>query len=74
MLEAFTHLADWLTYNVLGLAAGTKLADALHFLIEDTSKIFVLLAALIFVIGFLRAGLDAIRIRTLISGKSRFVC
>ena len=21
MLEAFTHLADWLTYNVLGLAA-----------------------------------------------------
>jgi len=74
MLEAFTHLADWLTYNVLGLASETKLADAVHFFIEDTSKIFALLAAMIFVIGFLRAGLDANRIRSFLSGKSRFVC
>ena len=74
MLEVFTHLADWLTYNVLGLASETKLADAVHFFIEDTSKIFALLAAMIFVIGFLRAGLDANRIRSFLSGKSRFVC
>ena len=74
MLEAFTYLADWLTYGVLGLSAETKLADAVHFFIEDTSKIFALLAVMIFVIGFLRAGLDANRIRSFLSGKSRFVC
>ena len=74
MLEAFTHLADWLTYGVLGLSSETKLADAVHFFIEDTSKIFALLAVMIFVIGFLRAGLDANRIRSFLSGKSRFVC
>ena len=65
MLEAFTHLADWLTYGVLGLSSETKLADAVHFFIEDTSKIFALLAVMIFVIGFLRAGLDA-------NGSGRF--
>lgn len=74
MLDSFTHLADWLTYGVFALARETKTADAVHFFIEDTSKIFVLLAVMIFAIGFLRAGIDANRIRSFLIGRSRFVC
>lgn len=74
MLEAFTHLADWLTYGVLRLDKTTKFADAFHFFIEDTSKIFVLLTLMIFVVAFLRAGLGADRIREFLKGRNRFVC
>lgn len=74
MLDSFTHLADWLTYGVFALPRGAKAADAVHFFIEDTSKIGVLLALMIFVISFLRAGLDTNRIRTFLSGRNRIVC
>jgi hypothetical protein len=47
MLELFTKLADVITYDALGLAQETKLADAVHFFIEDTTKIFFLLAVMI---------------------------
>lgn len=73
MLDSFTHLADLLTYGVFALPRGAKAADAVHFFIEDTSKIGVLLALMIFVISFLRAGLDTNRIRTFLSGRNRIV-
>ncbi|MGN0854950.1 MAG: permease [Kiritimatiellia bacterium] len=74
MLTAFTHLADWLTFDILGLPTSSKFADALHFFIEDTSKIFVLLAVMIFTMGFLRAGFAAEQIRARLAGRNRFVC
>ncbi|WP_156950821.1 hypothetical protein [Terasakiella pusilla] len=43
MFEFFTWLADVLTYDIMGIERATKLADAVHFFIEDTSKIFFLL-------------------------------
>ena len=74
MLETFTHLADWLTYEILNLEKTTKTADAVHFFIEDTSKIFVLLAVMIFIVAFLRAGLSAERIRSFLAGHNRYLC
>ena len=73
MLTVFTRLADELTSGWFGLPAESKLGDAVHFFIEDTTKIFVLLAAMIFVIGFLRAGVDATRVRDWLKGKNRFL-
>lgn len=32
MFEVFTHLADWMTYQLFAMQQGTKLADAIHFL------------------------------------------
>ena len=40
MLELFTKLADVIAYDALNLTRETKLADAMHFFIEDTTKIF----------------------------------
>ena len=73
MLTVFTRLANELTYGWFGLTAESKLGDAVHFFIEDTAKIFVLLAAMIFVIGFLRAGVDAMRVRDWLKGRNRFL-
>ncbi len=69
----FTWLADWLAYTVFHLAPGTKLGGGVHFFIEDTTKIFVLLILMIYVIGLIRAGLPIERIRTFLSGRNRFV-
>ncbi|MDR3438416.1 permease [Telmatospirillum sp.] len=71
MLSVFTGLADWLVYRMLGLAPDDKLGDALHFFVEDVTKIFVLLALIIFVIGLLRTMLTPERLRGLLAGKRR---
>lgn len=71
MLELFTDLATWLTYSVFALESGTKLADAVHFFIEDTSKIFFLLALMIYIIGFARSYVSPEKVRVWLTGKSR---
>lgn len=71
MLKVFTLLADWLTYEVAGLTPQGHWAEAMHFFVEDVSKILVLVTVLIFVIGVLRAGVDSERIRNYLSGKRR---
>lgn len=71
MLEIFTDLADWATYTVMGLEKSTKLADAVHFFIEDTSKIFFLLAVMIYLIGFARSFVSPEKVRLWLTGKSR---
>ncbi len=73
MFQVFTNLASWLTYQVFGLTEQTKLADAVHFFIEDVSKIFVLLVVMIYVIALLRASLNVEKVRDYLSGKHRGV-
>lgn len=71
MLSIFTKLSDWLVYSVLGLVPDSKLGGAVHFFIEDTTKIFFLLAVMIYVIALIRASLNVERIRDFLSGKNR---
>lgn len=71
MFEIFTWLADWLTYDILQLDSSTKLADAVHFFIEDTSKIFALLLVMIYAIALLRASLNVEKVRDFLAGKHR---
>lgn len=47
--------ADWLIYNVFGVAKESKLGSALDFFVFDTIKIFVLLLIIIYVITFIRS-------------------
>ncbi|MDX1343221.1 MAG: permease, partial [Reinekea sp.] len=71
MFTVFTLLADWFTYQLLGLPATGKLADAVHFFIEDVTKIYALLAVMIYVIALLRASLNVERVRDFLAGKKR---
>ncbi len=71
MLSFFSLLADWLVYGLLGFSAETRLGNALHFFVEDTAKIFVLLIIMIYVIALIRASLNVERIRNYLAGKHR---
>ena len=71
MLDVFTHLADWLAYSVLGFSASTKLGDAVHFFIEDVSKIYVLLVIMIYLIALVRAALNVEWVRDYLADKNK---
>ena len=73
MFEVFTHFADWLAYDLLTLSPSSKIGDAVHFFIEDVSKIYVLLVIMIYVIALLRASLNVERVRHYLVGKNRVV-
>lgn len=73
MFQLFTDFADWLTFVVIGLNPDTKLGDALHFFIEDVSKIFALLLGMIYLISLLRASLNVERVRGFLAGRHRGV-
>jgi uncharacterized protein len=72
MLSIFTKFSDWLVYSVLGFLPGSKLGGAVHFFIEDVTKIFFLLIVMIYVIALIRASLNVERIRDFLAGKNRF--
>lgn len=73
MFQIFTDLATWLVYGVFGLEAGSALGGAVHFFVEDVSKIFVLLVVMIYLIALLRASLDVERVRDYLAGKNKGV-
>ena len=71
MLQIFSEFASWIVYQLLGVAAETKLGDALHFFVEDTSKIFVLLVVMIYLIALIRASLNVEWVRDYLAAKHR---
>lgn len=72
MFEIFTQLADWVCYTLLNLSPKASFSQGLHFFIEDTTKIFVLLFVLIYVIALARASLNVERVRNYLQGKNKF--
>jgi len=73
MFELFTQLADWAAYSMLGLTPATPLGEAVHFFIEDITKIFFLLVLVVFAIGLFRSMLTPERVRKVVAGRSRAV-
>lgn len=55
------------------LSESEAYARALHFFVEDVSKIFVLASVMIYLISLLRYGFDANKVRMFLSGKKRIV-
>lgn len=73
MFDVFTDFATWLIIDIFGLSKETKLGDALHFFIEDTTKIFFLLLVMIYVIALIRASMNVERVRDFLAGKHKGV-
>lgn len=69
----FEALADLIVYQWLGMAPTEHAAEALHFFIMDTTKIFALLVIVIYVMGLLRAILSPERVRDYVRGKPRWL-
>ena len=62
-------LAEWLAEDLLSLAAGSRTAEAVTFFLYDVPKILLLLAAMVFIITFLRTFIGADRARSLLAGR-----
>lgn len=73
MLEIFTLLANTVTYDLFQIAPETHLAEAVHFFIEDTTKIFFLLTALMLIVGFLRSWVSPEKVRHWLEGKPKII-
>jgi len=73
MLYLFTRFADWTIIELIGLDKDSRLGAALHFFIEDTTKIFALLIVMIYLIALARASLRIERVRDYLVGKHRLV-
>jgi len=73
MFEVFNQFATWLVVEVFEIPVTTKLGDALHFFIEDSTKIFFLLLVMIYVIALLRASMNVERVRDYLAGKHKGV-
>ena len=71
MLEIFTKIADK-AVDFSGIDPNTAFGAALHFFIEDTTKIFFLIYFLIFIISLFRSQLSPEKVRNYLSGKSRW--
>ena len=72
MFKIFTLFADLIANAIFGEGSVSGLKEAVHFFIEDVSKILTLLAVMIFIISFLRASLDIERVRRFLNGKSKW--
>ncbi|HET6513758.1 MAG TPA: permease [Thermodesulfovibrionales bacterium] len=70
MLKAFP---SYITYDLVRLDRGSKLADALNFFIYDTIKIFLLLAVIIFIVSIVRSYFPPEKTKRILSHKKEFI-
>lgn len=69
----FEALANWLVYQVLGLSAESPLGSSLQFFAMDVTKIFIMLVAIIYVMGLFRALLSPEKVRDYVRGKPKWL-
>jgi uncharacterized protein len=67
MFDWLQGIVNWLTYVLLSLTEGSKIADALNFFIYDTLKLFILLFIITTVMGVVNSYFPVEKIRNLLS-------
>ncbi len=65
--------ANYITFDLLKLEQGSELALAVEFFLYDTAKILLLLVFMVYIIAWLRAGMNTEKIRDFLAGKARGV-
>jgi len=72
MFDWWDKLTALFVYNILGLEQKSAMAEALHFFLYDTIKIWILLITIIFVVSYLRTHFNTEYVRAYLQGKSEF--
>lgn len=72
MFDWIQDLADWLIYNVLHVAQGSKLGDTLTFFVYDTIKILILLFLITLVMGIVNSYFPVEKVRNFLSRNKLF--
>lgn len=62
-------LANWLTYTLISLPAGSRLGESVAFFLYDVPKILLLLGGMIFAITMIRSFFSPEQTRALLGGK-----
>ena len=70
MLKLFSA---YITYSLLKLQHGTRIADAIDFFIYDTIKIFLLLSVIIFTVSIIRSYFPPEKTKRILSHKKEFI-
>ncbi len=70
MIKTF---ADWLTYKIFEMQAGSHPADALNFFVYDTIKILLMLTVIIYVVSIIRSFFPPEQVKKILAHKTEFV-
>ncbi len=62
-------IADWLTYDLIGLQPDTRLGESVNFFLYDVPKILMLLAGMIFLVTLIRSFFSPERTRAALGGR-----
>ncbi len=62
-------LADWISYELLGLARGSHLGDAVDFFLLDVPKVLLLLLGIVTVVTLIRGFFPPERVRAVLAGR-----
>ncbi len=73
MLQLFTRIADIVTFVWLDLKPGLRLTEAIHFFVEDTTKIFFLLLTIIFFVALVRSFFPPEKTRRYLSRRNPLI-
>ncbi|MDZ4654992.1 MAG: permease [Coriobacteriia bacterium] len=66
-------LANWLTFDVIGLAHGSAFGEALAFFLYDVPKILLMLATIVFVVAIVRSFFPPEKTRAYLSNTRLYV-
>lgn len=66
------HLAHWLVFDLMGLAAEGRLGEALAFFFYDTVKIFILLMLISWLMGLVNAYFPVERLRAFLNQRKLY--
>jgi uncharacterized membrane protein YraQ (UPF0718 family) len=67
------NVASYMTYDLVGLEKGSRLGESLHFFIFETTKIFFLLAVIIFVVSVIRSYFPPEKTKVILAYKKEFI-
>ena len=66
-------VTQWLAFDIIGLARGSRLGESVAFFLYDVPKILLLLSGMIFLISIVRTFFSPERTRALLGGKRQGV-
>ncbi len=67
MFDWIQNMADWMVFEVFGMAKGSHFSDALNFFIYDSIKILLLLFVIIFFMGIINSYFPIDKVRNFLS-------
>jgi len=73
MFDWWENIVSYLIYNQMQLSQDSHFAQALHFFVYDTIKIYILLVTIIFVVSLFRTYFPVEKVRAYLQGKHKLV-